>query len=53
MIDIYVVALLASVIQVGELFNIKGGLAATSFALVVILTMIAAHRFDTRIIWDD
>ena len=53
MIDIYVIALLASVIQVGELFNIKGGLAATSFALVVILTMIAAHRFDTRIIWDD
>ena len=53
MIDIYVVALLASVVQVGELFNIKGGLAATSFALVVILTMIAAHRFDTRIIWDD
>lgn len=53
MIDIYVIALLASIIQVGELFNIKGGLAATSFALVVILTMIAAHRFDTRIIWDD
>jgi paraquat-inducible protein A len=53
MIDIYVVAILASVVQVGELFNIKGGLAATSFALVVILTMIAAHRFDTRIIWDD
>jgi len=53
MIDIYVVALLASVIQVGELFNIKGGLAATSFTFVVILTMIAAHRFDTRIIWDD
>ena len=53
MIDIYVVAILASTIQVGELFNIKSGLAATSFALVVILTMIAVHRFDTRIIWDD
>lgn len=53
MIDIYVIALLASVIQLGEIFNIKGGLAATSFALVVILTMVAAHRFDTRIIWDE
>ncbi len=53
MIDIYVVALLASVVQLGEIFNIKSGIAATSFALVVILTMIAAHRFDTRIIWDD
>jgi paraquat-inducible protein A len=53
MIDIYVVALLASVVQVGELFNIKGGIAATSFALMVICTMIAASRFDTRIIWDE
>ena len=53
MIDIYVVALLASVVQLDELFNIKGGLAATSFALMVILTMIAANRFDTRIIWDE
>ncbi len=53
MIDIYVVAILASVVQLSEIFNIKGGIAATSFALVVVLTMIAAHRFDTRIIWDE
>ena len=53
MIDIYVIAILASVVQLDEVFNIKGGIAATSFALMVILTMIAAHRFDTRIIWDD
>ncbi|WP_320034881.1 paraquat-inducible protein A [Halarcobacter sp.] len=52
MVDIYVVALLSSIVQVGEIFNIKGGLAATSFTLVVILTMIAANSFDTRIIWD-
>ena len=53
MIDIYVVAILASIVQLNEVFNIKGGIAATSFALMVILTMIAAHRFDTRIIWDE
>uniref|UniRef100_UPI004048E1BF paraquat-inducible protein A n=3 Tax=Aliarcobacter sp. TaxID=2321116 RepID=UPI004048E1BF len=53
MIDIYVIAILASVVQLDEVFNIKGGIAATSFALMVILTMIAAHRFDTRIIWDE
>ena len=53
MIDIYVVALLASIVQLNEIFNIKGGIAATSFSLVVVLTMIAAHRFDTRIIWDE
>ena len=53
MIDIYVVALLASIVQLDEIFNIKGGIAATSFALMVIVTMIAANRFDTRIIWDE
>ena len=53
MIDIYVVAILASIVQLDEIFNIKGGIAATSFALMVILTMIAANRFDTRIIWDE
>ena len=53
MIDIYVVALLASIVQLDEIFNIKGGIAATSFALMVIITMIAANRFDTRIIWDE
>ena len=53
MIDIYVVAILASIVQLDEIFNIKGGIVATSFALMVILTMIAANRFDTRIIWDE
>ena len=31
MIDIYVVAILASIVQLDEVFNIKGGIAATSF----------------------
>ena len=53
MIDIYVVALMASIVQLDELFNIKGGIAATSFALMVIITIFAANRFDTRIIWDE
>src|SRR5574344_256774 len=53
MIDIYVVALMASIVQLDELCNIKGGVAATSFALMVIITIFAANRFDTRIIWDE
>lgn len=53
MIDIYVVAILASIVQLDEIFNIKGGIAASSFSLMVITTMIAAHNFDTRIIWDE
>ena len=53
MIDIYVVALMASIVQLDEMFNIKSGVAATSFALMVIITIFAANKFDTRIIWDE
>ena len=53
MIDIFVVAILASLVQLEEVFNIKPDIAATSFSMVVILTMVAAYRFDTRIIWDE
>ncbi|MEQ3653283.1 MAG: paraquat-inducible protein A [Glaciecola sp.] len=39
-------------IQLGGLMSIHVGAAATSFASVVILTMISAHQFDTRLLWD-
>ena len=32
--------------------SIQPGLALIAFAGVVILTMIAAHQFDVRLIWD-
>lgn len=53
MIDIYVVAILSSTIHAGEIMDVKSGIAATSFALMVILTMMSANKFDTRIIWDE
>lgn len=52
MIDIFVVAILVALVQVTGLMIIEPGLAARAFALVVILTMIAAHQFDVRLIWD-
>jgi len=53
MIDIYVTAILASIAILGEIFSIKGDVAITSFALMVIFTSLSAHYFDTRIIWDE
>ncbi|MGM0519326.1 MAG: paraquat-inducible protein A [Campylobacterota bacterium] len=53
MIDIFVVAILAALVQLGEIFNIKPDIAATSFTMVIILTMVATYWFDTRIIWDE
>jgi len=52
MIDIFVVAILVALVQVTGLMSIEPGLAARAFAMVVILTMIAAHQFDVRLIWD-
>lgn len=52
MIDVFVVAILVALIQLGELMTIEPGLAASAFAAVVIFTMIAAHEFDVRLIWD-
>lgn len=52
MVDVFVVAILVALIQLGGLMSIKVGIAATAFAAVVILTMISAHQFDTRILWD-
>jgi paraquat-inducible protein A len=52
MVDVFVVAILVALIRAGNLMSITPGPAALSFALVVILTMLAAISFDPRLIWD-
>jgi len=52
MLDIYVVTILAALVQIGSLATIKAGPAALAFGAVVVLTMFAAMQFDPRMIWD-
>lgn len=52
MIDIFVVAVLVSLIQLGNVMSIHPGHAAIAFCAVVIVTMLAAMSFDTRLIWN-
>lgn len=52
MVDVFVVAILVAVVQLGSLMSIEPGPAALAFAGVVVLTMIAAMSFDPRLIWD-
>jgi paraquat-inducible protein A len=52
MVDIFVVAILVTLVQLGALMTIRPGPAALSFAGVVILTMLAAMSFDPRLLWD-
>ena len=53
MVDVFVVAILVALVHLGGLLEIKPGIAALSFAGVVIVTMIAAESFDARLIWDN
>ncbi len=52
MVDIFVLAILVALVQFGNIASVDAGLGALSFAMVVILTMFAAHTFDPRLIWD-
>lgn len=52
MVDVFVVAILTGLVQIDGIVTIQPGLAGTAFAAMVIVTMIAAASFDTRLIWD-
>jgi paraquat-inducible protein A len=52
MVDVFVVAILVGVVQLGSVMTINAGEGIFAFAGVVVLTMLAAHSFDPRLIWD-
>lgn len=52
MTDVFVVAILVALIQLGGLLSITAGTAGVAFGAVVIVTMLAAESFDPRVIWD-
>jgi paraquat-inducible protein A len=52
MVDIYVIGLLVTLVQLGGLANIVAGPGAVAFGAVVVLSMFAAEAFDPRLIWD-
>jgi paraquat-inducible protein A len=52
MLDIFVISILAALVNISGVAVITAGPAATSFGTVVVLTMLAANSFDTRFLWD-
>jgi len=53
MVDIFVVAVLVALLQMGAVADVRAGPGALYFAAVVILTMLATFTFDPRLIWDN
>lgn len=51
MIDVFVVAILVALIQLGNVMTILPGAAALAFAAMVVTTMLAALAFDPRLLW--
>lgn len=51
MVDVFVVAILSALVQLGVVARIYPGPAAAAFALSVALTMLSAQSFDPRLIW--
>jgi paraquat-inducible protein A len=51
MIDVFVVAILSALVQLGFVASIHPGPAAVAFALSVAFTMLSAQSFDPRLIW--
>lgn len=52
MLDIFVIAVLVTVVNFGNLASVEADFGAVAFAGVVVLTMLAANSFDPRFIWD-
>jgi len=53
MLDVFVVALTVALVHFGSFAFITAGPGALAFGAVVILTMLASHQFDPRLIWDE
>lgn len=52
MVDIFVVAILVTMVQLGNFMTVTPLPGALAFAGVVILTMFAAMSFDPKLLWD-
>jgi paraquat-inducible protein A len=52
MIDVFVVAILSSLVQLNVVAAINPGPASLAFACSVIFTMLSAQAFDPRLLWD-
>lgn len=52
MLDIFIISLLAGLVQFGQLGQVTAGAGAWAFSAVVVMTMLAAIIFDPRLLWD-
>jgi paraquat-inducible protein A len=52
MLDLFVIAILVTLVSFGNIANIQPNMGASAFGAVVVLTLLAAKSFDSRLLWD-
>ncbi len=52
-LDLFVIAIMLTLVDRGQLLNFIPGAGAFAFGLVVVVTMLAAESLDPRLIWDN
>ena len=52
MLDVFVVAVLVGLVQLGQVVTVEAGMGIMAFGIAVILTMLSSMSFDPRLIWD-
>ncbi|WP_170246341.1 paraquat-inducible protein A [Colwellia hornerae] len=53
MLDVFVVTVMAAVVNLGFLSSIEPAVGITYFTLMVVFTIFAAESFDPRLLWDN
>ena len=53
MLDVFLAAFLAGVVQFGSLATIEPGVGVGAFAAAVVLAMLATQAFDPRLLWSE
>ena len=51
-IDVFMISILAALVQFGTLTSVRPEPGAIAFAAVVVITMMASRSFDARVMWD-
>jgi paraquat-inducible protein A len=52
MLDLFMISILAALVDMGAVSSVVPGSGATAFAAVVVVTLLASISFDPRLLWD-
>jgi paraquat-inducible protein A len=52
MLEVFLLAICVSMVELGEIATVHPGRGVFSFAVAVVLTLLATLSFDSRLIWD-